>query len=153
MVSDKTMPYLQRRPSRPNSLPRNWVGTRRMPPVLDLTQPAQGLKPSTFWPITIGVGSRCVLMRGSVAAMRKEQRSDGTTSGCDGDRRGGSGGTRDAVRRSMAAASGDDAVGTGDRRVSARIDAATPGTAEPGNLVSGSSAEVFFGQYRCPLIG
>ena len=36
----------------------------------------------------------------------------------------------------MAAASGDDAVGTGDRRVSARIDAATPGTAEPGNLVS-----------------
>ncbi len=47
----------------------------------------------------------------------------------------------------------NDAVGTGDRRVSARIDAATPGTAEPGNLVSGSSAEVFFGQYRCPLIG
>src|SRR5207249_4735403 len=104
-------PYLQRRPSRPNSLPRNWAGTRRMPPVLDLTQPAQGLKPSTFLPITIGVGSRWVLMRGSVAAMRKEQRSDGTTSGCDGDRRGGRGGTRDAGGRSMAAASGDDAVG------------------------------------------
>ena len=63
MVSDKTMPYLQRRPSRPNGLPRNWVGTGRMPPVLDLTQPAQGLKTSTFLPITIGVGSRCVLMR------------------------------------------------------------------------------------------
>src|SRR2546422_8851585 len=103
-----------------------------MPPVLDLTQPAQGLKPSTFLPITIGVGSRWVLMRGSVAAMRKEQRRDGTTSGCDGDRRGGRGGTRDAGGRSMAAASGDEAVGAGDRRVSSRIDAATPRTPEPG---------------------
>src|SRR6266566_2199192 len=43
----------------------------------------------------------------------------------------------------MEAASEDDEVGAGDRRVSARIDVATPGTAEPGNFVSGTGPQSF----------
>ncbi len=39
--------------------------------------------------------------------MRKEQRSDGTTSGCDGDRRGGRGGTREGAVAELVTRAGD----------------------------------------------